>query len=105
MRGMWSSSSNPGSSSRRRLVARGAIQGADHAADRGPDDGRADADAPEHPVSDLDLQVRGRLSVPARGERMLGVVENPHADAAEAEVHLRDRGAEGRDRAVADAGE
>src|SRR5580692_9113548 len=57
-----------------------AVQPADHRAQRCVDDRLADADAPEHPVADRDLQIGGGLGVPPGGQCMLGVVE--HADYA-----------------------
>src|SRR5690242_17412197 len=39
-----------------------------------------DADAPQGPAADLALDVRRRLGVAARGQRVLGVVEDPHLD-------------------------
>src|SRR5580700_2063778 len=57
-----------------------AVQPADHRAQRRVNDRLADADAPEHPVADRDLQIGGGLGVPPGGQCMLGVVE--HADYA-----------------------
>ena len=85
------------------LQARRPVQRADHAGHRRAHDRRADPDAPQHPVADLDLQVGGGLGVPAGGQCVLGVVEHADAQAAKAEVDLGDGRAERRDRAVADA--
>src|SRR2546421_458334 len=46
-----------------------------------------------------------RPRVPARGERVLVVVEHAHADPAQADVDRREGLAERRDRAVADPGQ
>src|SRR5258708_7044472 len=59
----------------RRLPGR-SVQCADHRAQRGVHDRLADADAPQHPVPHLDLQVGGGLSVATGGVRALGEVEH-----------------------------
>src|SRR5450755_3528879 len=76
------------------------VQCADHAAQRCLDDRLADADAPQHGVAHLDLQVGGGLSVPPGAERVLGVVEHPYVHAAQPEVDAGQRRAERRDGAV-----
>src|SRR6202167_980035 len=86
-----------------------AVDPSDHGAQRCVHDRLADADAPEHPVADRDLQIGGGLGVPPGGQCMLGVVE--HADCAaappahNAHAVASPRGAERGSRAVAGAGQ
>src|SRR5687768_13151902 len=61
-----------------RLLPLGPVRGGDDGAQRGGDDVRVDADAPEHPVADGALDVGRRPRVPTGRHGVLGVVE--HAD-------------------------
>src|SRR3954453_13999537 len=67
-----------------------------HRAQRGGDDVRVDADAPQDAVADGALDVGGRAGVAAGGHRVLGVVEHADVD-GEALQRVDERG----DRAVA----
>src|SRR5215813_3571203 len=71
--------------------AGGPVDRADDGAKRGSHDGLADPDAPVDPVADLDLEVRSRLGVAAGGERVLGIVEHPDTNPAQAHVERRER--------------
>src|SRR5699024_1637581 len=76
------------------------VQRRDDRLEGGPGDGAVDAHAPEDPVADLALDVRGGQRVVALGERVLGVVEDAHVD-----LPLGQRLDEAVQRAVADPGD
>src|SRR4051794_27482210 len=79
------------------LAAR-AVHGAEDGAHAGGGGVGVDADAPVDPAADLALDVGRGLGVGALGEGVVGVVQHPDIDADRSQ-----RGAERRDRAVADA--
>src|SRR5699024_4288229 len=78
----------------------GAVQRRGDRLEGGAGDRPVDAHAPEDPLPDLALDVRGGQRVVALGQRMLGVVEDPHVD-----LPLGEGLDEAVQRAVADAGD
>src|SRR4051812_29501776 len=83
-------------------VVLGAVDGRDDRLDGRRDDRRVDTDAPEDAVPDSTLDVGRGPGVATGGERVLGVVEHPDVRGA---LDLREGVDEGRDRAVAGAGD